>query len=458
VTAARAPRAWILATGSELTRGETRDANGPFLAAELTVLGIGVERIALLPDEPAVLARAIAEAQAAADVVLVSGGLGPTADDHTVRVVAEVFGRPVRRHPEAERRMRERVLRRVASESEIPENYWKQSEVVEGAEVLLNPVGLAPGMLLDTARGVLVVLPGVPRELEAMFSELAAPRLLARLGARFALEAPRIFRAKILGHPESWAEARIQALGIDFARVEYGISARPGELLVKFIAHRAPDHAYVDQVRSLLEREFAADILVLPEGLGARENDLEHSRLVHEALLASGLTVAAAESCTAGLIAKRLTDHAGSSASFLGGVAAYADRVKEAVLGVPPALIREHGAVSEAVCAAMARGARRLFGADLAVATTGVAGPGGGSPEKPVGLVYVALAAPPGAGGGEETVEVERHRFWGDRRNVRALAALRALELLRRAAVSATARAAAGAAAAGRRARGPGNG
>jgi nicotinamide-nucleotide amidase len=424
-----APRAAILVSGSELTRGETRDLNGPFLGTELTLLGVRVERISLLPDEPRELAAALRGAVGEVEVVILSGGLGPTADDHTVAVVAEVFGRRVYRHPEALARMRERALKRLKSESEIPPNYYKQAEVIEGAEVLLNPVGLAPSMAIDTDRGLVVVLPGVPRELKAIFHELVVPRLRRRFG----LQAPRIFRAKILGLGESWAEARIQKLGIDFHKVEYGISALPGELLVKFVAHRAEDHAYIDRVREFLEKEFGDNVLLIPEGLSSSDSaqaEIEHSSLVHEILLASGVTVAAAESCTGGLIAKRLTDHGGSSAYFLGSVVAYHDRTKVALLGIPADLLRQHGAVSEPVCAAMAGAARRLFGAELGIATTGIAGPGGASEEKPVGLVYIGLAAPSTGAEGTEAV-VERHQFWGNRRNVRALAAVRALEMLR---------------------------
>jgi nicotinamide-nucleotide amidase len=425
------PSAILLITGSELTRGETTDLNGPFLATELTSAGIGVEEVILAPDDPRLLAQALRSALARAEVVVLSGGLGPTADDHTVKVVAEVFGRPVLRHPEALARMRSRALARGMAEADIPQNYYKQAEVVEGAEVLLNPVGLAPGMILSTARGCLAVLPGVPRELRALFREL----VLVELSKRFRLEPPRILRAKIMGQGESWAEARIQKLGIDFGAIEYGISAKPGELLVKFIAHRPEHHSYLDQVRRLLEGEFGEDLLLLPEGLkdaAGAPLEVEHGLLVHRLLLERKATVATAESASGGLIAKRLTDHAGSSAYFLGSVVAYHDRVKEAVLGVPGELLRERGAVSEEVCRAMASGARRLFGADFAVADTGIAGPGGGSAEKPVGLAYLAVAGADPSTGREEVL-CERRVFWGDRRNVRALIAVRALDLLRRA-------------------------
>jgi nicotinamide-nucleotide amidase len=430
------PSAVLLVSGSEMTRGETRDLNGPYLGTQLTSLGVSVEEILFVPDDPALLAAALRRAVDQADLVLFTGGLGPTADDHTVKVVAEVFGRAVYRHPEAVSRMRERALRRGLTEDRIPANFWKQAEVVEGAEPLLNPEGLAPGMAIPTARGLLVVLPGVPREMQVMFRELVVPRLRER----FPLEPPRILRVKVMGMGESWAEARIQSLGIDFSKVEYGISARPGELLVKFLAHRAGDHPYLDEVQRLLEKEFGEDLLVLPEGLvdaSGAPVATEHARLVHEALLASGSTLSAAESCTGGLIGKLLTDQAGSSAYFLGSAVAYHNTAKETLLGVPADLLERHGAVSEEVCGAMARAARRLFRSTFAVSATGIAGPSGGTAAKPVGLVYLGLASP-GARAGEEELLVERHLFWGNRENVRLLAAVRALDLVRRALGGAT--------------------
>ncbi len=425
------PNAILCITGSELTRGETKDLNGPFLATDLSEMGVRVDEIVLVPDDPALLAAAVRGAIARADVVILSGGLGPTADDHTVAVLGEVFGRKVHGHPEAAAHMRSRALARGLTEDKIPSNYFKQSEVIEGAQVILNPVGLAPGMLIDAGRGLLAVLPGVPREMQAMFRELVVPAIRKR----FRLEPPRILRAKILGMGESWAEARIQKLGIDFAKIEYGISAKPGELLVKFISHRPGSHAYLDTVCEALEREFGADVLVLPEGLkdaSGAAMEVEHSRLVHDLLAASGRTLATAESCTGGLIAKSLTDHAGSSAYFLGSVVAYSNEVKEKALGVPRDLLDRHGAVSREVCEAMARGALDRFGADLALAVTGIAGPEGGTADKPVGLVYLGLASRD-RGSDQAGVVVERHVFAGKREMVRHAAGVRGMEMVRRA-------------------------
>ncbi len=429
------PSAILCISGSELTRGETKDLNGSFLGAHITSLGVRVVETVLVPDDPDLLLAAVRGAIERADLVVMSGGLGPTADDHTVAVLSRLFARAIIRHVEARRRMRERALARGFTDETIPDNFYKQSEVIEGAEVLLNPEGLAPGMIIRTARGLLAVLPGVPREMQVMFTRLVVPRL----GEHFRLEPPRILRAKIMGMGESWAEGRIQKLGIDFGRLEYGISAKPGELLVKFTAHRGEDHAELERTRVLLEREFREDFIPLPEGLLAPDGaalETDHAFVVHTQLLAAKATVAAAESCTGGQIAKELTDHAGSSEYFLGGVVAYSNRIKEELLGVPHALIEAHGAVSDEVCASMARGALERFGADYAVATTGIAGPGGGTEKKPVGLVYLAVAArkapaTPAAAAPFE-VTVERQNFRGSRAVVRQLATVRALDLLRR--------------------------
>ena len=423
------PNAILLMTGSELTRGETRDTNGPYISTGLTELGVHVDEIALVPDDPQLLENSIGSAISQADLVIVSGGLGPTADDRTVEVVGKVFGQPIYRHQESVEHMRARALARGLTVDKIPPNFYKQAEVIEAAEVLLNPVGLAPGMAIETDRGLAFVVPGVPREMRAMFDELVVPAI----EKRFRIDPPRIVRAKIMGVGESWAEAKIQELGIDFQRIEYGISAKPGELLVKFISHHSENHSYLDRVRELIEKTFPGEVLFLPEGLTdstGKHVEVEHSRLIHERLLAAGKTIATAESCTGGLVAKSLTDHPGSSTYFVGSVVAYRNEVKEKVLGVSRQMLEQHGAVSSEVCEAMARGALELFTADFSIAVTGIAGPEGDTPEKPVGLVYVGIAGADTSG--RTTVQVDRNVFWGNRENVRRLATVKGLDLLRR--------------------------
>ena len=243
------PKAIICLTGSELTRGETRDTNGSFLATELTMLGIHVEELRLLPDDERRLEEAFSELCERAELVIISGGLGPTADDLTIGTLARALGRGVTRDETARENMRQKALKRVASEAEIPGNFYKQAEVVEGALVLQNPVGLAPASVVKTKRGLVAALPGVPFELRAIFSESLAEELTGQ----FNLSAPRILRAKIMGRPESWVEDRIQQLAIDREKLEYGISARPGELLLKFISHQEDQHSLLDDARRRLE-------------------------------------------------------------------------------------------------------------------------------------------------------------------------------------------------------------
>jgi len=420
------PCAIICLTGSELTRGETRDANGSFLATELTMLGIHVKEILLLPDNRQQLEETFGELAERADILIISGGLGPTADDLMISALAAALGREVTIDPTARESMRCKALQRVASEAEIPGNFYKQGEVVEGATVLQNPAGLAPATLVETGRGLVAALPGVPYELRAIFHEHLAGEIARRLN----LSPPRILRAKLMGRPESWAEARIQELGIDTSRIEYGISARPGELLLKFISHEENGHTLLDGVRQVLASEFGEDLFFLPEGLkdpAGEPLDISLMRRVHELLLSVRASVATAESCTGGLIAKRLTDRAGSSQYFLGSTVAYQNDIKVSMLDVEETVLESKGAVSREVCEAMARAARNRFSATYGISVTGIAGPGGGSDQKPVGLVYIGLAGPE-----EETCYVEKKIFSGGRDLVRAQAATRALDLLRR--------------------------
>ncbi len=420
------PCAIICLTGSELTRGETRDANGSFLATELTTLGVHVKELRLLPDDRPQLEEAFGELSESTDLLIISGGLGPTADDLTISALAAALGRKITIDPAARENMRGKALERVASEAEIPGNFYKQGEVVEGATVLQNPAGLAPASLVETERGLVAALPGVPYELRAIFHEHLADEITRRLN----LSPPRILRAKLMGRPESWAEARIQELGIDTTRLEYGISARPGELLLKFISHQEEEHALLDGVRQVLEAEFGEDLFFLPEGLkdpAGEPLDISLMRRVHKLLVADGASVATAESCTGGLIAKRLTDRAGSSQYFLGSTVAYQNDIKVSMLDVEKAALESEGAVSKGVCESMARSARNRFSATYGISVTGIAGPGGGSDRKPVGLVYIGLAGP-----ADEDCYVEKKIFSGGRDLVRAQTATRALDLLRR--------------------------
>lgn len=411
----RRPRAAIVVTGSELVRGERQDRNGPFLAAEAVRLGLEPERITIVGDRPEELAAALGEGLQA-DLCLVSGGLGPTHDDRTVEVVARVAGRELRLDESLEREIGA-ISRMVAERlgrpyEEFAAGVRKQATIPAGA-LSLGLAGTAPGLVLEAGACVVVVLPGPPRELQRLW-----PRALATEPVRRVLErapARGRFTLRFFGTPESTVAAALAAAGGDGDGVEATICAREFEIHVDLVVEpgaEARAGRLADSLRAALgEYLFAEDERPIAE-------------LVLDLCRARGLTLATAESCTGGLVAARLTAVPGASAVFRGSVVAYADEVKAAELGVPEDVLTRHGAVSAETAAAMARGARERLGADVAVAVTGIAGPEGGSAEKPVGLVFVHAAGPAGE-------EARRSELPGDRELVRGRAAAIALHLVR---------------------------
>jgi nicotinamide-nucleotide amidase len=410
------PRAAIVATGSELVRGERQDRNGPFLAAEAVRLGLDSTRITIVGDGPAELEATFREAFDA-DLCLISGGLGPTHDDRTVEMVARVAGRVLRVDDGLEREI-EGVSRMIAERLRRPyadftTGVRKQATLPEGA-ISLGLAGTAPGMVLDTGACVVVVLPGPPRELQRLW-----PRALGTAPVRRVLDrAPRHQRTilRFFGTPESAVARALERAGGDGDGVEATICAREFEIHVDLV------------VEPGAEVRAGAIASTLREDLG-RYLFSEDERSIAEIVLAlcreRGLTLATAESCTGGLVASRLTAVPGSSHAYLGGVVAYANAVKEAGLGVSHDVLERNGAVSAEVAEAMARGARERLGADIAVAVTGVAGPGGGTDEKQVGRVHVHASTPDG----EEGIRMD---LPGDREMVRGRATAAALHLVRR--------------------------
>jgi len=411
------PRAAVVVTGSELVRGERSDRNGPFLAAEALRLGLEPERITIVGDRPEDLERALSEGFTA-DLCLVSGGLGPTHDDRTVEMVARVAGRALVLDDSLEQEI-EGVSRKVAERmgreySEFATGVTKQATLPEGA-LSLGLAGTAPGFVLETdGPAVVVVLPGPPRELRRLWPRaLETPPVL-----RVLEQAPERGRAvlRFFGTPESAVARALAEAGGDGNGVEVTICAREFEI-------------HVDLVFDPEAGERAAAIAqALRRGL-ARYLFSEDGRSVAEIVLdlcrARGFTLGAAESCTGGLVAARITDVAGSSDVFRGSVVAYADDVKESELGVTGELLERHGAVSPEVAQAMARGVRERLGADVGVAVTGIAGPDGGTEEKPVGLVLLHAAGPDGE-------KARRIELPGDREMVRGRATAAALHLVRK--------------------------
>jgi nicotinamide-nucleotide amidase len=413
-----AMRAAILAVGSELLGTDRLDTNSLRLTEVLEGHGVELVGKAVVGDGEAAIAAEVRRMAALADLVLVTGGLGPTADDVTREAVAEALGRGLRHDPEIlagiEARFRRYGLR-------MPAVNRRQAQVLDGAVLMANPRGTAPGLRLDLGGDRAVFLfPGVPVELEAMIASDLVPWLAARSAGRGRERAV----LKVASLPESTVEERIAPAYGEFGRERISILARPGEILLQFWAEGTAE----ERRRSLAAVARRLRDLVGPAVFTGRlDEDLAGA--VGEALRARGETLATAESCTGGWLGQRITAVPGSSAWFQGGVVSYADRVKEELLGVPAELLAAHGAVSEPVARAMACGVRRRLGATWGLAVTGIAGPAGGSADKPVGTVHLALAGP---GEGDEAVSHRGVRFPGDRERVRWMSTQLALEMLRR--------------------------
>lgn len=407
----------MVTVGDELLLGRTVDTNAAWLGRELAEQGIPVVRRHTVADRPDEIRRAVSDALEAADLVLVTGGLGPTPDDLTRDAVADLLGRPLEEDPEVlesiHRRFREHGI------EELPGPNRRVAQVPRGARKLTNPVGTAPGLAMAEGERLVVLLPGVPRELKGIFQTDLVAALRAHFGDRMVPVHTRSIRTT--GIPESLLSQRIGD------RLTEGL----GPLSLAFL----PDERGVDLRltavgldRGVAERRFdeveerLADILD-PWRFEAPEGDLVES--VAQALRAAGRTLAVAESCTGGLIAKRVTDLAGASDVFLGGVVAYANEVKAGQLGVPVDVLETHGAVSEPVARAMAEGVARALDTDAGIGVTGIAGPGGGTEEKPVGTVCWAATL-------HGRTVAKTGRFPGDRESVRERSAQAALFLLLR--------------------------
>jgi len=411
------PRAAIVVTGSELVRGDRTDRNGPFYAREALRLGLEPARITIVGDAPAELELALREGMRA-DACLVSGGLGPTHDDRTVELVARAAGVPLVLDPELEREI-EAVSRTVAERLRRPyadfaPGVTKQATRPEGSRSL-GLAGTAPGLVLRTEGGcVVVVLPGPPAELQRLWPRALETEELARLLARTRPPGRRVLR--LFGASESAVARALADAGGDGDGVEATICARDFEIHVDLMVEPGAEER-ADALEAALTAPLERWLY------GRDERSIEE--LVLSLCRARGLTLATAESCTGGMVAARLTSVAGSSDVFVGGVVAYANNVKTRELGVSEELLATHGAVSAEAAEAMARGARERLGADVAVAVTGIAGPGGGTAEKPAGLVHLHAESPDGGLGRELS-------FPGDRATIRARSAVGALHLVRR--------------------------
>jgi nicotinamide-nucleotide amidase len=409
-------RAAVLVTGSEILLGRITDLNSGFLARALEAHGVRVERFLAVDDAQESLESGLRTLLAGGvDLVVTSGGLGPTHDDRTVAAVAAVTGRPLELSGPTLARIDEIVAEfaraRGVDVADFAEGNRKQALVPAGADVL-EPIGTAPGVVVAHGEQRIVVLPGPPVELARMWANAEGHPLVAPLLAR-GRQPRRVLR--LYGAPESTIADAFADLGGDAGGTETTICATRGEIEVVIRYDEGATDAATRLADGLRER-FGSRLYA--------EGETRLEELVLELLRGRGLTLATAESCTAGLVASRLASVAGASDVLVGGVVAYANELKHDLLGVSEEILARHGAVSPECARAMAEGARARTGADVAVSVTGVAGPGGGTPEKPVGLVYLHVSAPGSERGAER-------RFPGPRENVRDWSATAALHLVR---------------------------
>lgn len=402
----------LLTIGTELLLGFTVDSNAAEIGRALSGAGIRVTRKASVGDTGDAILAGVQEALGRTGAVLCTGGLGPTADDITKKVVADLYGWPLEFHDAIWQHLLERFARFGRKPAEKNRS---QAEVPRGAVVLPNRWGTAPGLWFEGPPGLVILLPGVPSEMRGLLHHEVLPRLASRAGNT-------VIRSRALrttGVPESTLAERIT--GIEEIVAPLSLAYLPGVMGVdlRLTAWNLPaDEADQRLARGIGEiRARAAEWIY-------GEDDADLAAVVLDLARRRGWKIATAESCTGGGLGERLTNIPGSSEVFLGGVVAYDNAVKEGLLDVPPALFAEHGAVSEPVAAAMVRGITRRLGAELGISVTGIAGPGGGTPDKPVGLVYIGTAV-------KGTVTVTRSLFVGDRGEIRARAAQVALNRLR---------------------------
>lgn len=402
------PQAFLLAVGSELLLPGREDTNTVFLRHRLLELGIHTAGILVVPDREEALLRAFAHAAGEADLIVTTGGLGPTEDDLTRQALARHLRRSMRYDPSTGERL-EAFFK--ARGREIPEACHRQALVPSGFTPLPNSCGTAPGLWGEDAEKTFLLLPGPPREMEPMFEQEAAPRLRERMN----LGPVRRRHLRVSGLPEPTVDELAAPIYQSYRDIDTTILCQPGDVELLLVA-RSPE-AELDRLSAELEKVLAPHVY-------SREG-LPLEAVVGNILSAQNQTLAVAESCTGGLLAKRLTDTPGSSTWFLGGAICYHNDLKVSFAGVPGEILEKHGAVSQATAAAMAVGIRRATGASAGVGITGVAGPGGGTPDKPVGLVWVGVCV-------GEKILVKKHIFHGGRALIRSQAAQAALSLLRR--------------------------
>lgn len=402
----------ILSVGTELLMGQIANTDAQYLSRGLNELGINVYYHTVVGDNPGRLRQQLRQAWERSDLIITTGGLGPTEDDLTKEAVAEFLGLPLELHQpslEAMARYFAGIGRTMTPNNE------KQAYFPKGCLVLDNPNGTAPGCLVEREGRVFVVLPGPPRELNPMFDNHVRPYLMQRGDAKITSRMLHIF-----GMGESEAAYRLRAMIERQDNPTLATYVGKGDVLLRITARTA-----LDADPEPLLAPAVQEVEALLGGVVISDRDETLPEVVVRLLASQGKTLACAESCTGGLLSSMIVDVPGASGVLLEGAVTYSNEAKMRRLAVPEAVLAQHGAVSAACARAMAEGMRAASGADFALATTGIAGPGGGTPEKPVGLIYAALAS---AGG----VEVETYRLKRDRALNRRTTALNALDMLRR--------------------------
>jgi len=407
----------IIAVGSELLTPYRQDTNSLYLTNKLNQIGVEVSFKTIVGDSVENLTQAATVAFSRADVIIFMGGLGPTEDDVTREAVAAALGLPLRRDPAIIASLEQRF---AAHGWKMASNNLKQADVIAGATVLPNANGSAPGLWIsgkfDGRSKIIMLLPGPPHELKALFEEHCIARLRAKLPAQFIVTR----ELKITGMGESQCDARVAPIYKPFTDVQTTILAGAGEIQLHLKTRAATLDAAqkrVDELVELIEAELGDFVF--------SDNGDSMEQIVGYYLQMRNATLAVAESCTGGLIGERITSVSGSSRYFLGGAVVYSDEMKSELAGVPARLIENEGAVSSKVAVALAEGIRARCATTLGIGVTGIAGPNGGTPEKPVGLVFHALASE----GGTEVIE---RKFAGDRRRIRWFASQQALDMVRR--------------------------
>lgn len=411
------PRIEVVCIGTELLTGKV-NTHTSFLGEQLASIGLALTREQTVGDDRAVMEESFRAIASEADIIFSCGGLGPTFDDITREAWSSVLKRPLQFHPELVREIEQKFKLRGLL---MPPHNKRQGQVIKGAEIIPNNNGTAPGQWLIFGKKILILLPGPGRELFPMVEEFVLPRLRARFSSNFLIN--KSFHS--VGVPESQIDHAIRPLvdryqNFKGCKVTHGILASQSIITVKFTVEGSKQRQ-VEQAADFLSKQFKKKI---GSTLFGEDRDTLPI-VIGRKLRSQKKTVAVAESCTGGLLAKMLTDQAGSSEYFLEGVVTYANSSKQNRLGVSAASLKKYGAVSEQVAKEMAAGLKKKCGADYTVSVTGIAGPSGGSADKPVGLVYIGCATP-------KSVVVKKFMFNGDREWIRHRSALMALDLLRK--------------------------